>query len=157
MYHTQKSTNQNNVTRCFRGNQIPYYKAYGVFKTITTTCTTAAFSPINTWRILMKLRLAIPVLHANLVWQLIEHRSKVKIIKNIKTIFLVIIFESEVVDFWLVAKFILYKHPWHTTNRYVTSNKTNECCIFSKFFNIGAHFDRTYTTCTMHLAKKMHW
>ena len=55
---------------------------------------TAAISPINTWQILMKLRMEIPVLHAYFVWQPIEHRSTVKVIKNIKTTVLAITFET---------------------------------------------------------------
>ena len=41
--------------------------------------------PINTWPILMTLRLKIPVHHAQCVWQKIEHRSKVKVTKKHET------------------------------------------------------------------------
>ena len=58
MYHTKKCTNQNNVTRVFMA---------------------------NTGWIFINLRMEIPVLHAYVVWQPIYHRSKVKVIKHIKT------------------------------------------------------------------------
>ena len=46
----------------------------------------------------MKLRMEIPVPQAYFVWQPIEHRSKVKVIKNIKTTLWAINFEPEVVE-----------------------------------------------------------
>ena len=50
-------------------------------------------SPSITGRILMKLRMDIPVHHAQCVWQTIEHRSKVKVkvTENTKTTILYII------------------------------------------------------------------
>ena len=46
----------------------------------------------------MKLRMEIPVLHAYFVWQPIEHRSKVKVIKDIKTPVWPITFKPEIVE-----------------------------------------------------------
>ena len=48
----------------------------------------------------MKFRKEIPVLHAYFVWQLIEHRSKVKVkvSKNMKTTVWARTFEPEVVE-----------------------------------------------------------
>ena len=57
-------------------------------------------SPSITGRILMKLRMDIPVHHAQCVWQTIEHRSKVKVkvTENTKTTIWAITFEREVVE-----------------------------------------------------------
>ena len=58
-----------------------------------------SISPIHTGRILMKLRMDIPVHHSQCVWQnKIEHRSKVKVTENTKTTILAITFEPEVVE-----------------------------------------------------------
>ena len=57
-------------------------------------------SPSITGRILMKLRMDIPVHHAQCVWQTIENRSKVKVkvTENTKTTIWAITFEPEVVE-----------------------------------------------------------
>ena len=57
-------------------------------------------SPSITGRILMKLRMDIPVHHAQCVWQTIEHRSKVKVkvTEYTKTTIWAITFEPEVVE-----------------------------------------------------------
>ena len=45
-------------------------------------CVPAAISPINTWRMHMKLRMETPVRHFYFVWQQVEYRSTVT--KNMK-------------------------------------------------------------------------
>ena len=75
----------------------------------------------------MKLRMDIPVHHAQCVGQKIEHRSKVKVTENTTTTIWAITFEPEVVE---------------TSNRVIFSNLVNFVPIDLK---IGTHIDWTYT------------
>ena len=61
-------------------------------------CVSAAISHIKTWRILMALRMEIPVLHAYFVSQQIEYKSTVKVTNNMKTTVWAITFDPEVVE-----------------------------------------------------------
>ena len=79
MYIAKTYINKSKVTYASMATKYPIIKNRAFFKTLT-----AAISPINTWRIHMKPRMEIPGRRAYFVWQPIEHRSKVKIIKNIK-------------------------------------------------------------------------
>ena len=98
----------------------------------------------------MKLRMDIPVHHAQCVWQKkIEHRSKVKVkvTENTKTTIWAITFEPEVVE--TSGWFQNVPCPFL---RHVTSNKIYNCCIFSNLVNsepidlkIGTHIDLTCT------------
>ena len=77
----------------------------------------AAGSPINTWRILMKLRNETPVLHAYFVWWKVEHRSKVKVTKNINK-----------KHFWVIT----FDVKWKFVN------------VVPIYLKIGTHNDWTY-------------
>ena len=112
----------------------------------------------------MKLRMDIPVHHAQCVWQKkIEHRSKVKVkvTENTKTTIWAITFEPEVVETSGWFQNVPCQNTYQkcrsphdvrrTVLRHVTSNKTYNCCIFSNInsepidFKIGTHIDLTCT------------
>ena len=109
----------------------------------------------------MKLRMDIPVHHAQCVWQKkIEHRSKVKVnvTENTKTTIWAIAFEPEVVETsgWLQNvpcqnTYQKCRSP-HDAWRNVFASRDVNCCIFSNFvnsepidFKIGTHIDLTCT------------
>ena len=111
-------------------------------------------SPSITGRILMKLRMDIPVHHAQCVWQTIEHRSKVKVTEYTKTTLWAITFEPEVVEISGWFQNVPCQNTYRSVPflRHVTSNKIYNCCIFSNFVNskpidlkIGTHIDLTCT------------
>ena len=86
MYMPKTYINKSNITYVSMATKytIIYINHRAFFKTLT-----AAISPINTWRIHMKLHIQIPVLHAYIMWQPIEHRSKfkIKVINTLKPLF----------------------------------------------------------------------
>ena len=97
-------------TRISMATKYPIIKHRAFFKKICR----GHISPINTWRILMKLRKEIPVCHAYFVLKSIEHRSKVmvKVIKHIKPLFEPYFLTGSRREFWLVSKWSWSKYLW---------------------------------------------
>ena len=71
---------------------------FGVYVCVCVCVCVQGISPSITGQILMKLRMDIPVHHAQCVWQTIENRSKVKVTENTKTTIWAITFEPQVVE-----------------------------------------------------------
>ena len=138
MYIAKTYINKSNVTYVSMATKYPIIKHRAFFKTLT-----AAISPIYTWQLLMKLRMAIPVLHAYFVWQPIKHRSKVKVIKNSKSTFWDLTFEPDVVEIsgWLNVSNEKNtfqndpEPPWHTTYRFCVTWRHIKHTIFACFLN----------------------
>ena len=104
----------------------------------------AAISPINTWRILMKLRMEIPVRHAHFVWQQIEHGSTRSRPQNTCTS----LFETSGCSWCKYLSVYPCRYDaWLTVLHHVTSNITRLLHV-SKFVNFvpidlktGTHID----------------